>query len=62
MAPFLSVVSSRFFFRVCAFSISQTQLSRNQTGEKEYISVFKQTQTRVDGAFISIGEQSAELK
>ena len=49
------------FFRVRAFSISQTRLSQNQTGEKN-ISVLKQTRTRVDGAFISIGGQSEELK
>ena len=57
VAPFLSAVSSRFFFfRVRVFWISQTRLSRNQTGEKKrYIRVQTKTDTSGRGFYFNWG-------
>ena len=64
VAPFLSAVSSRFFFFFvfASFEFRRPDYHETKPEKKKDISVFKQKRIRVDGAFISIGGQSVELK
>ena len=51
-----------FFFVFAPFEFRRPDYLETTNRRKKYISAFKQKRIRVDGAFISIGGQSAELK